>query len=512
MKIKLSKLSISTKLYMIIVIISLCMVIIGLFAFYKISNLAKLNDEILRQPYTVGLVLRDAENAVISIDRDIRLFPYTKNKFERFNLLSAISEADKKVMSQLHIIEERIPENITSINEVRKLIAKWRLLRREIRNQVELGKIEEAIQTVNTKSANSVSEINYYLAKMRQLEVGSAFTLSQQSRTFKDQIIQSVTLAFIATIIVSSILVFLIARSIVRPTREISAVMKELSEEHSDRPIPYTDRMDEIGAMARSTEVFRQYYQSIVDLNEQLQVTDKLKSEFFAKMNHELRTPLNGIMGMCQLLAMSELNEQQNKNVDVILSSGKNLLHIVNDLLDFSTLQADQMEFYYTEFDIHDLIDKTIASNMPYAKEKDLMLKCDISKDIGGFYFGDQARIRQILNYLIRNAIKFTKHGGVTIVVSQVEDECLSFKVTDTGIGIKQEHMEFIFDRFRQVDGSVYREYSGTGLGLAIAKELVAHMDGKIGVDSTPGAGSEFWFEIPLRKPEDNFTQSAASA
>lgn len=512
MKPTLPKLSISTKLYMIIVVISLCMVIIGFFAFYKISNLAKLNDEILRQPYTVGLVLRDVENAVISIDRDLRLFPYTKDKFERFNLLSVISEADQKIMSQLHIIEERIPENSDSINEVRKLVARWRLLRREIRNQVELGKFNDAIANINSASANFVSQISYQLTKMRQLEVGSAFTLSQQSRAFRDQIIESVTLAFTATIIVSGILVFLIARSIVLPTREISRVMKELSEENSNSPIPYTDRMDEIGAMARSTEVFRQYYQSIVNLNEQLQVTDKLKSEFFAKMNHELRTPLNGIMGMAQLLENSELTEQQKRNIAVILSSSKSLLHIVNDLLDFSKLQADQMEFHDTEFDIHYIIDKIISSNMPYAKEKGLSLESQMSNEIGRFYIGDQVRIRQILNYLIRNAIKFTEQGGVTIMVAHIGNDHLCFKIMDTGVGIEKEHLEYIFDRFRQVDGSVYREHGGTGLGLTIAKELVAHMDGKIGVDSTPGVGSEFWFEIPLRRPEDNFTPTAPSA
>ncbi len=512
MKLRMPKLSISTKLYMIIVVITLCMIVIGFFAFYKISNLAKLNDDIMSQPYTVGLVLRDVENAVISIDRDIRLFPYTKNKFERFNLLSVISEADQKIMSQLHIIEERIPENISSINEARKLVIKWRLLRRKVRNLMELGKIDEAIKIVDSQSSNFVSEINYFLAKMRQLEVGSAFKLSQQSRSFKEQIIKSVTFAFIVTIVISSTLVFLIARSIVQPTRAISRVMKELSEEHSDKPIPYTNRMDEIGAMARSTEVFRQYYQSIVKLNEQLQETDKLKSEFFAKMNHELRTPLNGIMGMCQLLAMSDLNEQQNKNVDIILSSSKSLLHIVNDLLDFSTLQADQMEFCYTEFNIRDIIDKVITTNMPYAEEKHLRLESRISAEIDRFYIGDQVRIRQVLNYLIRNAIKFTSQGRVTVIVEPTSDDRLCFRVLDTGIGIEKEHQEFIFDRFRQVDGSVYRQYGGTGLGLAIAKELVAHMDGKIGVDSTPGAGSEFWFKIPLKKPEENTTLSAASA
>ncbi|RMD64813.1 MAG: response regulator, partial [Alphaproteobacteria bacterium] len=224
-------------------------------------------------------------------------------------------------------------------------------------------------------------------------------------------------------------------------------------------------------------------------------------------MSHEIRTPLTGLLGMLALLKGCSLSQEQRQWLDVAQSSADSLLAVINDILDYSKIEAGRLEIEETAFDLRRLIDDQIAMITPQATHKEITFEVEVSDDFSPRMIGDPARIRQILLNLIGNAIKFTEKGRITVSVSRcaLDDGTpgLRFAVRDTGIGIPAQVQPHLFNRFTQADGSITRKYGGTGLGLAICRQLVELMGGKIGLESTPGRGSTFWFVLPYRADQD---------
>lgn len=299
---------------------------------------------------------------------------------------------------------------------------------------------------------------------------------------------------------------------LLRPLKRLQLEAQALVQRISGQEIE-TDGVNEIGAAVRAfevtTEVWNRYTANLEIARHAADAANLAKSQFLANMSHEIRTPMNGVLGMLELLLRDrQLSSRQQRYAELAQTSAKSLLRMIDDVFDFSQIEAGQLELVYRVFNPREIINEVAMLFAEVAQQKGIHFATQVDPKLPTAVRGDPGRLRQILSNLMDNAIKFTEQGSVTLEASVVDERAetykgkadaglwLRFAVRDTGIGVAPEVKEQIFEAFAQADSSAARRYGGAGLGLTIASRLVKMMGGNINLVSEPGCGSQFSFSV----------------
>jgi len=301
-----------------------------------------------------------------------------------------------------------------------------------------------------------------------------------------------------------------LSRRVSAPLERLSKAMSQVASSGQFEPVVPQDADDDV--FVRLTDSFNdlltqldanhkelcETLEDLMEARDAANAANVAKSQFLANMSHEIRTPLNGVLAMAEVIDRGELSQVQRERLSVVRESGEQLLAVLNDVLDLSKIEAGKLELAALDFDVERVAQAVNDSYAPLAQEKGLAFSLDVAPDARGVWHGDSDRMRQILGNLVSNAIKFTGQGSVGVRVETADAGGLRLSVTDSGIGIPQNKILTLFEKFIQADSSTTRRYGGTGLGLAICRELAQLMGGQISVISEEGKGSTFIVELPF--------------
>jgi signal transduction histidine kinase/CheY-like chemotaxis protein/HPt (histidine-containing phosphotransfer) domain-containing protein len=450
---------------------------------------------------------RSAQTSFVILDLEVER-ALRSDKAPSKEFMDELQQRNGDFLTDLQIAEERgiDPDIPTYANLVRSQNIAWLKEAQEAMAPDMAAAEREQRRLVLESSAEAIiSNLEF----ITQIAAQDGYKFRQDAETAVADTQSRVILAAATSLGLMLIVTIFLIRDIVVPLKDITKVTVRLSSGDLETKVPYDARRDEIGAVARALGIFRTAMLDVSDARKKAEEATKAKSEFLAMMSHEIRTPMNGVLGLTRLLLKTRLDQEQKKLASTVLESGQSLLRILNDILDFSKLEAGKADIEILDFELASLVAGTGMLLRNRADEKGLWFKESVSHELPGYLKGDPNRIRQVLLNLVGNAIKFTEKGGVSVhcravaapdagALSDADKTMVRIEVQDTGIGISEQARQRLFSSFAQADSSITRRFGGTGLGLAICKKLIEAMGGRIGVDSEPGQGSCFWFEIPL--------------
>ncbi|MBI2411592.1 MAG: MCP four helix bundle domain-containing protein [Deltaproteobacteria bacterium] len=533
MKKVFNSLSISNKLAVVFLFLLFMMGVGGLVGLYNAGQLANLTRRLYSDSFKRGETLTAVENEFLSARQELFLHTITSDVASKSFLEGSIAEHKAKIDRLLNEYKalgiakghERLFEELDT-----HIGLYW-----SMHSRIGDRTRDEALSLIRTEGNKTFSEAINALKSLIKEERDTAFTAYQKSDFFASVII-AVTLAFtLLAIITAGGLWFALTRSIVRPILSIEESAKKIGQGDLKERVPVMTE-DEIGNLAiefnKMAVSIENYYatlekkveertEALKVANEELSTkkheletanielleANKMKSQFLANVSHELRTPLNSIIGFSELLqekAFGDLNERQLQYVEYVHSSGAHLLQLINNILDLSRIEAGRMELSTEDFSIMEVLGELLGNVRPMAHERNIVMECKTVPASPKLH-ADRAKFKQIMTNLLSNAVKFNVDGGRVAVDWDISEEPLGmkmerfvvFRVTDTGIGIKEEDKGKLFKEFEQIDSSITREYGGTGLGLVLTKRLVELHKGSIRVESEPGKGSTFFVKLP---------------
>jgi signal transduction histidine kinase len=402
------------------------------------------------------------------------------------------------------------PDERTLIQQIRAAQEDAMSVVADIANFIREGKLADAMDALTTREAPLYRKIDELVRQVVALEQRRMASLREGVAAAHRRSLLVVGGFAGLAIVLALLFGFVISWSFIVPVQEAHGFLAQVAAGNFGVTVQVANR-DEFGALAEnmnrmSRELARLDAQQrgaaaeLQSLNERLAEASRAKSEFLASMSHELRTPLNAILGFTELILdelYGEVPAALREPVADVRTNASHLLRLINDVLDLSKIEAGRMELAPTDYALGDVLETVRASLRSLASEKGLDFVVSAPPD-PPLAHGDAKRITQCLLNLAGNAIKFTSQGRVAIA-AEVDGETLRYRVSDTGIGIPADQLDNIFAEFRQVDATITREYGGTGLGLSITKKFVELHGGRIWVESEPGQGSTFFFEVPLR-------------
>ena len=323
-----------------------------------------------------------------------------------------------------------------------------------------------------------------------------------------DQVNQMAVVIAVVSFIVAALVSWLLALYLARPVRAVASTAEavlngndEVSVPEFRGAVPREIRRLGLAFNTMLTDLRRRAAETLAALR-QAETSNKAKSQFLANMSHEIRTPLNGVVGMIELMRLTDLSAAQRGYTEQACQSSQALLRLIDDIMDLSRIEAGRLELERAPFHLPNVMQELRVLFAEQARAKSLTLSVSVPDDLNVVLIGDKHRLLQVMANLVGNAIKFTQQGSVTVKASRAAMDSgratVRFDVTDTGIGVPKDQQAVIFDAFTQADTSMTRRYGGTGLGLSIARQLCHMMDGEIGVTSVVGTGSTFWFTVRM--------------
>lgn len=361
------------------------------------------------------------------------------------------------------------------------------------------------LSLVNVVMAGDAIEFSSLAGSLREASLSQLKQIKKDAQTTVSMTERILNILALTVVIYILTLTLFFHLKITRAIKRLTSSFTHFLDGDLAAPIYDLQRQDEIGVLAKAANKFRELSKDLSEAKQSAEKTTKVKSEFLANMSHEIRTPMNGILGMARQLSRTTLTSEQSKMLNLIQSSGASLLVIINDILDLSKIEASKIELESEPVELSYLLEELKHLFQEQANSKDIQLFISSNPEIKELVFlADETRLKQVLINLLGNAVKFTERGSVSLTINieevGLDEVSLMFNVSDTGIGIANEHLSTLFEAFSQADTSITRRFGGTGLGLTISNKLLNLMGAPLQVESELGKGSHFYFSLKAKR------------